>query len=77
VKAFYRSKIFWLCVILVLKNAVDQIATPGWTFDLQHISHIVGGCIGLVIAYLRVSMPDLVTGVPFLDKNNPDFPGPR
>lgn len=75
-KQWYKSKIVWLGVALVVKFVLDTISAPGWQFDFVHVSRLTSGLIGAAVAIVRASMPDLVTGLPFLDKSNPQ-PAPN
>lgn len=68
-KTWWKSKILWMGVAIVLLALKDALASPDWKFDSAHMTILLRGIIGAAITLLRAAAPDVLTGIGFLDRN--------
>ena len=68
IRRWYHSKIFWIGLVIALKAVVGRLTTPGWTWDVHHALDMADGLLGIGVSLIRLSMPDLFTGLAIFDK---------
>lgn len=65
---WYKSKILWACVLLIVTTVYQIVSKDGWVWDETHLLSLIPAILGAFIGFARAKMPDLLTGIAFFDK---------